>query len=79
MLTNWMFTWSPSEPVNQDKQVVAPARENTANTVAASVAGNVSSFLSGIRATFRQENVYVSSGVRPREGTLKASNYGKLN
>ena len=72
-------TWSPSEQVNQDKQVVAPARENTANTVAASVAGNVSSFLSGIRATFRQENVYVSSGVRPREGTLKASNYGKLN
>ena len=36
-----------------------------------SVAEGVSTFLSGIRATFRQENIYVSGGPRQKESTSK--------
>ena len=40
---------------------------SSANFVATSVAENVSSFLNGIHATFRQDNVTVSSSIRPKK------------
>ena len=49
---------------------VAPAI-SSGNHVTASVAENVSSFLNGIRATFRQDNVYVSSRLTQKKSDAK--------
>ena len=49
---------------------VAPAI-SSGNHVTASVAENVNSFLNGIRATFRQDNVYVSSRLTQKKSDAK--------
>ena len=56
--------------------IALPGVPTTASQLSASVAGNVSSFLSGIRATFRQENVYVSTSTRPRRSSSINNNDG---
>ena len=58
--------WAPSQHAVRNESLSIPAqdvglaKDVVVSTVAASVADNVSSFLSGIRATFRQDNVYVT-------------------
>ena len=52
--------WSPLDGERPAPEVVKSVAATT------SVAGNVSSFLSGIRASFRQENVNVSTRVHQR-------------
>ena len=46
----------------------------TGGVVATSVAGNVSSFLSGIRASFRTDNIYVGTESRSRIGNSQNNN-----
>ena len=60
----------------QDDTTVAPTL-TAANHAASSVAENVSSFLSGIRATFRQDNVHVTSSRPGGKVTKTTSHDGK--
>ena len=58
--------WAPSQHADRNESLSKPAqdvglaKDVVVSTVAARVADNVSSFLSGIRATFRQDNVNVT-------------------
>ena len=71
---------APNAPNAATPSTVTPAPDvvnrapSTGNAVAATVAENVSSFLSGIRASFRQDNVNVDTGIRPRVVYDKVSN-----
>ena len=55
-------TWLP----NDNSASVAVNAQAAGSGVAASVAENVTSFLNGIKASFRADNVYVATGVRSR-------------
>ena len=58
---------------------IAPV-SSPVNPVVSSVAENVSQFLNGIRATFRQDNVQVTENIRQQKGISKQrSNDGKQN
>ena len=62
-------TSTPNLPPINSAQVPA-----TINQAANLVAGNLGSFLSGIRATFRQDNVQVLDQTRPSKATGKIHN-----
>ena len=71
--------WTPTPPVQipGDVQVgPAPSQGFGVSTNVANVASNVGNFLSGIRASFRQDNVYSATNVRPRRSN---SNTKKSN
>ena len=57
--------WVPSNASSEDSVNKQP------DLGVASVVGNVSSFLSGIRASFRQDSVYVSGKVHPSKQNTK--------
>ena len=46
-------------------KTVTKQNSESGNAVASTVVDNVSSFLNGIRASFRQENVNVSANIQP--------------
>ena len=69
---NWYSTQPQSNTTNT--VVTAPPPNLTIvpiNPVPSSVAENVSLFLNGIRATFRQDNVNVSASVRQKKVVLE--------
>ena len=72
------------EPGEAPKQLNTPTRERTtpsanataaSSVVVASVAKNVSSFLNGIRASFRQDNVNVSANIRNQKSITENPNH----
>ena len=64
--TNCQESGVEQRPPGASSSTKAPPT-TTNNSSAASVAENVSLFLNGIRATFRHDNVYVSSSARQKK------------
>ena len=72
---NWSST--QKQPNTTNTLVSAPPPNLTTspiNPVSSSVAENVSHFLNGIRATFRQDNVIVAASVRQKKVALEKKN-----
>ena len=65
---NYVNTTGQSSVTRSD---TAQAASSTGIPVVTSVAENVSTFLNGIRATFRQDNVNVSASIRNQRSTTK--------
>ena len=62
---------SSSVTSGSDGDIVTNQAHSAGIVIGNSVAENVTSFLSGIRASFRQDNVNVTSGIRPSRNVSK--------
>ena len=70
--------WSPVEPeklnaLSKESAGDGPTRSCEPQTVVSSVAGNVTSFINGIRASFRSENVVISMPQRSSKSNVSAN------